>query len=193
MKPSIASGKLVVLDRDGVINRDSATFIKSPAEWIPLEGSLEAIAILSKAGFTVSVASNQSGIGRGLLDREALHAIHRKMRRAVRAAGGSIDLIVYCPHLPGEGCDCRKPAPGLLQRLAKRYGVSMRGVPVVGDSERDLAAARAVGARPVLVLSGNGRRTKAKLDRLGVATEWYENLLAAARALASEPTPREPR
>ena len=175
-----------MLDRDGVINHDSDAFIKSAAEWKPIDGSLDAIALLSEHGFTVAVASNQSGIGRQLLDRRALHAIHRKMRRAVRAAGGSIDCIVYCPHLPGDRCDCRKPAPGLLERLARRYGVSMEGVPVIGDSERDLAAARAVGARPVLVLSGNGRKTKAELDRLRVPVECYENLLTAARVLVNE-------
>lgn len=175
-----------MLDRDGVINHDSDAFIKSPAEWVPIDGSLAAIALLSQEGFTVTVASNQSGIGRGLLDRKTLHAIHRKMRRAVRAAGGSIDRVVYCPHLPGAGCDCRKPAPGLLESLGKHYRVSMEGIPVVGDSERDLGAARAVGARAVLVLTGNGRSTKRELDAGRVKVEWYENLLAAAQALVSE-------
>ena len=175
-----------MLDRDGVINHDSEEFIKSSDEWKAIEGSLEAIALLSRSGFTVAVASNQSGVGRGLLDRSALYSIHRKMRRAVRAAGGSIDCIVFCPHLPEDRCDCRKPEPGLLKRLAQRYGVSMQGVPVIGDSERDLAAARAAGARPVLVLSGNGRKTKAELDRLRVPVEYYEDLLAAARALVDE-------
>lgn len=178
-----------MLDRDGVINRDSDAFIKSAAEWTPIDGSLEAIALLSENGFTVAVASNQSGIGRKLFDRRALHSIHRKMRLAVGAAGGSIDCIVYCPHLPGDQCDCRKPAPGLLERLARRYGVSMQGVPVIGDSERDLAAARAVGARPVLVLSGNGRKSKAELDRRGVPVECYDDLLTAARAIVTESRP----
>lgn len=187
------STKLIVLDRDGVINHDSDAFIKTAAEWRPINGSLEAIALLSQHGFTVAVASNQSGIGRGLLDRGALHSIHRKMRLAVRAAGGSIDCIVYCPHLPNDGCDCRKPAPGLLLRLGRRYGISMRGVPVIGDSGRDLAAARAVGARPVLVLSGNGRKTRQELDALRVPVECYEDLLAAARALVTESTPAERR
>lgn len=183
--------RLIVLDRDGVINHDSGEFIKSAAEWKPIEGSLEAIALLSASGFTVAVASNQSGIGRKLFDRSALDSIHRKMRRAVQAAGGSIDSIVYCPHLPDDHCDCRKPAPGLLRRLGRRYGVPMEGVPVIGDSDRDLAAARAAGARPVLVLSGNGRRTKAELDRLRVPVEHYDNLLAAAKALVSEVEPEK--
>lgn len=178
--------RLVVLDRDGVINHDSREFIKSADEWKPIDGSLEAIALLSKNHFTVAVASNQSGIGRGLLDRRALYSIHRKMRQAVRAAGGSIDCIVYCPHLPGDRCDCRKPAPGLLNRLGRRYRVSMEGVPVIGDSERDLAAARAAGARPMLVLSGNGRKTMEELNRLGVPVEYYDDLLAAAKKLVSE-------
>jgi D-glycero-D-manno-heptose 1,7-bisphosphate phosphatase len=178
--------KLVVLDRDGVINRESSAFVKSPAEWIPIDGSMEAIALLTENGFTVAVASNQSGIGRKLLDRRTLHAIHRKMRRAAGAAGGAIDRIVYCPHLPDDGCDCRKPLPGLLVRLARHYGVSMKGVPVVGDSARDLAAARALGARPILVLSGNGVKTRDEMDRQGAHVECYRDLLAAARALASE-------
>jgi D-glycero-D-manno-heptose 1,7-bisphosphate phosphatase len=181
--------RLIVLDRDGVINHDSDQFIKSAAEWKPIHGSPEAIALLAESGFTVAVASNQSGIGRKLFDRSALASIHRKMRHAVQAAGGSIDSIVWCPHLPEDLCDCRKPAPGLLRRLGRRYGVSMEGVPVIGDSDRDLAAARAVGARPVLVLSGNGRRTKAELDRLGVTVEHYDDLLAAARALVNEVKP----
>ncbi|HEX2138347.1 MAG TPA: D-glycero-beta-D-manno-heptose 1,7-bisphosphate 7-phosphatase [Woeseiaceae bacterium] len=154
---------LVVLDRDGVINADSEAFIKAPAEWKPIEGSLEAIALLSRNGFTVAVASNQSGIGRGLFDRPALDAIHRKMRRAVRNAGGAIDRIVSCPHRPEDACDCRKPAPGLLRRLERYYGRPMRGVPVIGDSVRDLEAARAVEARPMLVLTGNGCRTRKAL------------------------------
>ncbi|MGH8167788.1 MAG: D-glycero-beta-D-manno-heptose 1,7-bisphosphate 7-phosphatase, partial [Woeseiaceae bacterium] len=180
---------LVVLDRDGVINRDSDAFIKSPSEWIPIAGSIEAIALLSRCGAIVAVASNQSGIGRKLFDRRALYAIHRKMRRAVKKAGGSIDRIVYCPHLPDDGCDCRKPAPGLLLRLGRHYGIAMHGIPVIGDTERDLMAAEAAGARPVLVLTGNGRRTKEELEGRGVAVEYYEDLLSAAKVLVGEPAP----
>lgn len=175
--------RLVVLDRDGVINIDSDAFIKSPAEWQPIEGSLEAIALLAQSGFTVAVASNQSGLARGLLNRAALDAIHRKMRRAARDAGGAIDRIVSCPHGPEDGCDCRKPAPGLLRRLEKHYGTPMRGVPVIGDSLRDLEAARAAGARPVLVLTGNGRRTREALREQRWRVETYADLLAAAKAL----------
>lgn len=181
--------RLVVLDRDGVINQDSDAFIKSPAEWRPIDGSLEAVGLLTRSGFTVAVASNQSGIGRGLYDRAALEAIHRKMRRAVSKAGGAIDRIVSCPHRPEDACECRKPAPGLLRRLAKHYGLSMRGVPVIGDSLRDLEAARAVEARPILVLTGNGQRTRATLAGRDWRVETFDSLLDAARALVAEQEP----
>lgn len=180
------SARLVILDRDGVINFDSDAFIKSPAEWLPIDGSLEAIALLSRRGFTVAVATNQSGIGRGLYDRRTLYAIHRKMRRAVRRAGGTIDRIVYCPHRPGDGCDCRKPRVGMLRRLERHYGQSLRGMPIVGDSERDLVAARAVDGRPILVLTGNGRGTREVLRRRGEVVETYDDLLAAAATLVAE-------
>lgn len=180
------SVRLVVLDRDGVINRDSDAFIKTPAEWLPIDGSLEAIARLTQGGFTVAVASNQSGIGRGLYDRATLAAIHRKMRRAVAAAGGAIDRIASCPHLPEDACDCRKPAPGLLRRLGRHYGVPLRGVPVIGDSLRDLEAARAVEARPMLVLTGNGKRTLEALRDRGWKVETFADLRGAADALIRE-------
>lgn len=180
------SARLVILDRDGVINLDSDAFIKSPAEWVPVEGSLEAIALMSRNGFTIAVATNQSGIARGLYDRRALAAIHRKMRKAAAAAGGSIDRIVYCPHGPDEGCDCRKPAAGLLKRLERHYDQPLRDVPIIGDTERDLAAARAVHGRPILVLSGNGYRTREALAKAGEVVETYDDLLAAAVALVSE-------
>lgn len=177
---------LIVLDRDGVINHDSDAFIKSPAEWRPIDGSLDAIALLNRHGFTVAVASNQSGLGRGLFDRKALDAIHRKMRRAAQRAGGRIDRIVCCPHHPDDRCDCRKPAPGLLHRLAEHYGIGLDGVPVVGDAERDLAAAVAAGARPILVLTGKGRATRDAMARRGEPVEAYADLCAAARALVAE-------
>lgn len=181
--------KLIVLDRDGVINHESDAFIKSPAEWRPIEGSLEAIAALTRHAFTVAVASNQSGLGRRLFDRKTLAAIHRKMRRAAEAAGGRIDRIVYCPHHPDDHCDCRKPEPGLLHRLARHYGITLEQVPVVGDAERDLAAATLVGARPILVLTGNGRGTQAILAGRGETVETYADLRAAAAALIAENTP----
>jgi len=176
--------KLVVLDRDGTINRDSDAYIRSPEEWLALPGSLEAIARLNRAGYTVAVASNQSGVARRLFDEDTLARIHAKMRRTVQAAGGRIDRIAYCPHHPEAGCECRKPAPGLLHRLAGHYGVPLAGVPVIGDSRQDLEAARAAGARPILVRTGNGTRTEAAGEAGGV--EVYDDLAAAADVLAEE-------
>ncbi len=178
--------RLVVLDRDGVINRDSKDFVKTADEWQPLPGSIEAIASLAKAGFTVSVASNQSGLARGLFDRNALRAMHRKLRRLVAAEGGRVDRIVVCPHGPDDGCSCRKPAPGLLRRLGRHYGIEMKNVPVVGDSLRDLQAAAAVGARPILVLTGNGRKTRRSLEGEFAGIEVFEDLAATADALTGE-------
>ena len=183
MVAALAPRGLVILDRDGVINRDSDAFVKSPAEWLPLPGSIAAIAALSKAGFTVTVASNQSGLARGLFDRAALRTMHRKLRRLVDAAGGHVDRIVVCPHGPDDGCSCRKPRPGLLLRLAKHYGTPLGGVPVIGDSTRDLEAARAAGASPMLVRTGNGSRTEASLPEALATVPVYDDLAAAAAAL----------
>lgn len=177
--------RLVVLDRDGVVNRDSEAYIKSPDEWQPLPGSLEAIARLSAAGFDVVVASNQSGVGRGLFGEAELDAITAKMNAAIDAAGGRLAAVYYCPHHPDAGCDCRKPKPGLLERIARDFGVSLAGVPVVGDSQRDLDAARAVGARPILVLTGNGERTRAALGP-SPEVEIYADLAAVADRLLDE-------
>jgi D-glycero-D-manno-heptose 1,7-bisphosphate phosphatase len=146
--------KLVILDRDGTINRASDEFVKSPDEWHPLPGALEAISRLNHAGFHVVLATNQSGLGRGLFDMAALNAVHAHMLKTLAALGGRIDAIFYCPHAAEEGCSCRKPAPGLLQQIEERYGLSLRGVPYVGDSLRDMQAAQAGGCAPHLVLSG---------------------------------------
>ena len=146
--------KLVILDRDGTINRASDEFVKSPEEWQPLPGSLEAISRLNHAGFHVVLATNQSGLGRGLFDMAALNAVHSHMVKMVAAAGGRIDAIFYCPHAPDEGCTCRKPAPGLLHQIQERYGIDLHGVPYVGDSLRDMQAAQAAGCAPHLVLTG---------------------------------------
>ncbi len=151
--------KLIMLDRDGVINHDSEQFIKSPDEWRPIPGSLEAIARLNHAGFRVVVATNQSGIGRGLFDMAMLNAIHDKMHKALAQAGGRIDAIFYCPHSGDSQCDCRKPKTGMLREIGVRFGVDMTGVPCIGDSLRDLQAADAVGAQPILVLTGKGEKT----------------------------------
>lgn len=151
--------KLIVLDRDGTINHDSEQFIKSPDEWRPIPGSLEAIARLNHAGFRVVVATNQSGIGRGLFDMGTLNAIHEKMHRSLAHVGGRVDAIFYCPHTADSTCDCRKPRAGLLREAGRRFSVDMTGVPVIGDGLRDLQAAEAVGGQPMLVLTGKGEKT----------------------------------
>lgn len=146
--------KLVILDRDGTINRASEEFVKSPEEWHPLPGALEAISRMNHAGFHVVLATNQSGLGRGLFDMAALNAVHAHMLKTLAALGGRIDAIFYCPHTAEEACNCRKPAPGLLHQIEERYGHSLSGVPYVGDSLRDMLAAQAAGCMPHLVLSG---------------------------------------
>jgi len=183
MAGRLAARGLIILDRDGVINRDSREFVKNAAEWLPLPGSIGAVADLSAAGYTVAVASNQSGLARGLLDRKALQAMHRKLRRLVAAEGGRVDRIVVCPHGPDDHCHCRKPRPGLLQRLARHYETSLDGVPVVGDSLRDLQAAAAAGANPILVRTGNGGKTAAKLPNDLRSIPVYDDLAAVAAHL----------
>lgn len=151
--------KLIILDRDGVINEDSDEYIKSPDEFIPIAGSLEAIARLNQAGYMVMVATNQSGLARGLFTIDDLNNMHDKLRRLLSACGGRINGIVFCPHGPDDNCDCRKPKPGMLNEIAQRCNTSLEDVPVVGDSLRDLQSALLVGARPVLVKTGKGLRT----------------------------------
>src|SRR5689334_1917117 len=151
--------KLIVLDRDGVINYDSDQFIKSPDEWRPIPGSLEAIARLHHAGYRVIVATNQSGIGRGLLDMATLIAINDKMHRALAQVGGRIDAVFYCPHTADAQCECRKPKCGMLKEIGVRFGMELTDVPCVGDSMRDLQCAEGVGGQPILVLTGKGERT----------------------------------
>jgi len=153
------TAKLIVLDRDGVVNLDSEQFIKSPDEWRPIPGSLEAVARLNHAGFRVVIATNQSGVGRGLFDMATLNSIHNKMLKALSQIGGRIDAIFFCPHAADSNCSCRKPKPGLLIEIGQRFGVEMTGVPCIGDSLRDLQAAVAVAAQPILVLTGKGERT----------------------------------
>ncbi|MBI2313081.1 MAG: D-glycero-beta-D-manno-heptose 1,7-bisphosphate 7-phosphatase [Betaproteobacteria bacterium] len=176
--------KLVILDRDGVINYDSDQYIKSPDEWRPLPGSLEAIARLTQAGFRVVVASNQSGVGRGLFDMAMLNAINDRMHRMLAQAGGRIDAVFYCPHAPEAGCGCRKPEPGLLQEIARRFNMDLAGVPCIGDSLRDLQACATVGARPLLVLTGKGKHT---FDAGGLPadTEVFSDLAEAVKSLVS--------
>ena len=159
--------RYIILDRDGVINEDSDDYIKSPEEWIPIPGSLEAIARLEHAGYSVAVATNQSGIARGLFTERDLNAMHMKLHQALARLGAHIDLIAWCPHGPGEGCGCRKPSPGLYRQLASRWQVELAGMPVVGDSLRDLQAAVSVGARPLLVRTGKGKKTEKQLQEIG--------------------------
>jgi len=174
--------KLVILDRDGVINYDSAAFSKTPDEWKPIPGSLEAIAHLTQAGYRVVVATNQSGISRGLLDMGTLNAINDKMCRAASQAGGRIDAMFFCPHASTDNCDCRKPATGMFKEISERFGLELNGVPAIGDSLRDLQAAAAVNAIPVLVLTGKGEKTRAE-GGLPVNTRIFPNLAAAVDAL----------
>lgn len=174
--------KLIILDRDGVINHDSANYIKSPDEWRPIAGSLNAISQLNQAGFHVIVATNQSGIGRGLFEMAALNAIHDKMHKALAQAGARVDAIFFCPHAADDHCDCRKPKTGMLEDIARRLNTALKGVPMVGDSIRDLQAAAAAQALPLLVLTGNGRKTQ-RDGALPPATRVYADLAAAVDAL----------
>jgi D-glycero-D-manno-heptose 1,7-bisphosphate phosphatase len=175
--------KLVILDRDGVINEDSDAFVKSVAEWKPIPGSLEAVARLCHAGFRVFVASNQSGIGRGLLDYDALFAIHDRMQRAIADLGGRIDAIAYAPDHPDKATAMRKPGPGMFVDIARRLGVSLDKAYAVGDSVRDVEAARAAHARPVLVRTGNGRKAEKDLKGQLRDVAVYDDLAAFAAAV----------
>ncbi|MCE4067844.1 MULTISPECIES: D-glycero-beta-D-manno-heptose 1,7-bisphosphate 7-phosphatase [Pseudomonas] len=175
--------KLLILDRDGVINQDSDDYIKSLAEWIPIPSAITAIARLSKAGWTVAVATNQSGIARGYYDLATLESMHARLRELVAEQGGELGMVVYCPHGPDDGCDCRKPKPGMLRQIAQHYGVDLKGVWFVGDSRGDLDAALAVDCLPVLVKTGKGERTLAKT--LPEGTLVFDDLAAAADHLLS--------
>lgn len=177
--------KLIILDRDGVINQDSDAFIKSPDEWLPVPGSIDAIAQLTQANWRVVIASNQSGIARGLFTTDALNSIHQKMRQMVIDAGGRIDAIFVCPHGPDDGCRCRKPRPGLFHDISHRYDTSLKGVPAVGDSLRDLQAAAEASCSPWLVTTGNGKKTRAS-DQLPEGVQIRDNLLAVVHSLLNE-------
>ena len=174
--------KLIILDRDGVINQDSDNFIKSADEFIPLPGSLEAITKLNKAGYKVAVATNQSGIARGLYNLNTLQQMHDKLASLLADLGGQVDYIAYCPHGPDDHCDCRKPKPGMYHDIAQHFDTSLTGIPVVGDSLRDLQAAQSVNAKPYLVKTGKGERTIAKGENLdGVPV--FDNLAAVVDEL----------
>lgn len=184
---SSSSSKLIILDRDGVINEDRDDYVKSSDEWIPLPGSLEAIALLNQAGYQIAIATNQSGLARGYFSMHDLHAMHDKMAKLLKPVGGQIDSIFFCPHIDANGCDCRKPLPGLMKEIALRYQKTaspkpLAGVPIVGDSLRDLQAGVILGALPHLVLTGKGKKTLEK-GGLPEDTQIHEDLLGFAHAL----------
>jgi D-glycero-D-manno-heptose 1,7-bisphosphate phosphatase len=176
--------RYVLLDRDGVINLDSDDFIKSPEEWIPVEGSLEAIALLNQQGYGVAVLTNQSGIARGLFDEAMLATIHEKMRRLLAEKGGEITAIYYCPHGPDSLCNCRKPKTGLLEQFALEKKVDLTSVFFIGDSLRDIQAAQAVGANPILVKTGKGQKTLINNPNLNIPV--FENLYGATEYILSK-------
>lgn len=186
--------KFVILDRDGTINADSDEYVKSPEEWQPLPGALEAIARLNHAGWTVVVASNQSGLGRGLFEVGALNAMHTKMHKLLASVGGRIDAVFYCPHSPEETCQCRKPLPGLFEQIGERYGIELRGVPTVGDSLRDLQAGAAAGCEPHLVLTGKGEawRDRPLSEGFPPGTRVHADLAAFAAHLLAREAPAAP-
>ena len=169
--------RLVILDRDGVINHDRPDYIKTPDEWDPIAGSLQAIAKLHHHGWKIAVASNQSAIGRKIISLSALTSIQSKMNKALELLGARVDGFFFCPHMPGSGCSCRKPKPGLLQDIARRFGVSLHQVPFIGDSLKDLEAGLRVGASPMLVRTGHGNKALAQLPP---AVPVYKNLACAA-------------
>ena len=179
--------RLVILDRDGVINEDSDEYIKSAEEWIPIPGSLEAIARLNHAGVRVVVATNQSGIGRGIFAAEELNRIHAKFQRTLARVGGHVDGIFFCPHAPQAKCQCRKPAPGLLRSISLRFGMPLTLIPFVGDSKSDVDAALASRAQPILVRTGKGLRTLERHPELH-SLPWFDNLADAVNALLEEGT-----
>lgn len=156
--------KLVILDRDGVINQELPDFVKSADECVPVAGSIEAIARLHQAGFTVVIATNQSGLARGKFDLDDLEAIHQKLTHLVAEAGGAISAIFYCPHAPADNCKCRKPKPGLIDAIEAEFNISATGAPFIGDSLRDLQAGFVKGCKPLLVKTGNGLKTLAELQ-----------------------------
>jgi D-glycero-D-manno-heptose 1,7-bisphosphate phosphatase len=184
--------KLIILDRDGTINEDRDDYVKSAEEWLPIEGSLEAIARLNEAGFHVVIATNQAALGKGLIDMTALNAMHSKMNKLLAAKGGRVDAIFFCPHIDADNCDCRKPKAGLFHQIALRYGLTenqahpmpLKGVPVIGDTLRDLQAGSSLGTTPYLVLTGKGRVTQ--LDpALPKATQVFADLAQAASAIVA--------
>ena len=178
--------KLIILDRDGVINQDSDAYIKSADEWIPIPGSLEAIAKLNRAGYTVAVATNQSGLSRGYFDLKTLSAMHRKMEMLLSEHGGQIDGIFYCPHGPKDGCECRKPAPGMLHEIGERFQADLSNVLFIGDTISDMKAAESAGVKPLLVRTGKGEKTEQLLDENNFShVSVHNNLMSAVEYILS--------
>ncbi len=177
--------KLVILDRDGVINQDSVNCIKNPNEWIPIPGSLEAIALLNQSGFRVAIATNQSGIARGLFDMATLNAIHDKMCRALAHVGGRIDALFYCPHSADDHCTCRKPKTGMIEDISRRFSVDLSDVYAVGDAPRDIQAFANAGCKPMLVLTGKGEETLLQ-GNLPEGTLVFADLNEAVQHIISE-------
>ncbi|MES2998778.1 MAG: D-glycero-beta-D-manno-heptose 1,7-bisphosphate 7-phosphatase [Pseudomonadota bacterium] len=181
--------KLIILDRDGVINDESKDYIKSPDEWHPIPGSLQAIALLSQAGYTIAVATNQSGVGRGYYTEAVLAQIHQKMLDCLKAKGGIIDKVFYCPHHPDDHCHCRKPDVGLFEQIAAAYSINLKNIVAIGDSLRDIQAAEKVACEPILVLTGNGQETLKNNPDLRDKIPVFPDLLAAVKALLKKNEP----
>lgn len=183
--------KLVILDRDGTINEESAESVETPEAWQPLPGALEAIAKLNHAGWHVVVAANQANLGRGLIEVATLNALHARMHKMLAAVGGRLDAVFYCPHAPHEACRCRKPAPGLFEQIGERYGVDLKGMPTVGDSEEDLVAGAAIGCQPHLVLTGRGAQYRGRPlpPSFPAGTQVHSDLAAFAEFLSTAPEP----
>ena len=176
--------KVIVLDRDGVINHDSDAYIKSVEEWVPIAGSLEAITRLNHSGYTVVVASNQSGLARDYFTIETLSAIHKKMDEQLSKIGGRVDAIFYCPHGPDDGCDCRKPKPGMLLEIGQRFNVPLKDVVFIGDSISDIKAASSASAKPMLVRTGKGvKAEKILLTECKESVPVFDDLAAAVNAI----------
>lgn len=173
----------IILDRDGVINFESKNYIKTPEEWLPIPGSLEAIGLLSQAGYTIAVATNQAGVGRGLYTEADLAIIHQKMQDNLKIFGGKIDKIFYCPHHPDDVCHCRKPESGLFEQIANYYQINLKDIISIGDSLRDIKAALKVGCQPILVLTGNGEQTLLNNRELAEEIPVFPNLKCAVEQL----------
>lgn len=176
----------IILDRDGVINFESKEYIKTPEEWLPIPGSLQAIGLLTKAGYTIAVATNQSGVGRGFYTEADLALIHQKMLDSIKVKGGKVDKVFYCPHLPDDHCSCRKPGIGLFEQIADYYQLDLRGIIAIGDSLRDIKAALQVSCEPILVLTGNGEQTLLNNRELVDEIPIFPDLLSAVQKLLQE-------